>query len=1394
MATVAEILGRLFPILPYVLLAIFLAIFGIICYLLFIIRAARTGQAPPAAAAEGAEPVRERGEEAVPSGVPPSVSPYQLRQSFARALKLLKGSVAGKNYRYQIPWFLLIGEAGSGKTALLGNTGLSLPLGRPDGGGSSTGRGCQWWFFDQGIVLDIAGDYVLRADGHSADDRGWQTLVRLLQQHRAERPIDGVILTLPCMDLIGPPQRSADRLRTAEHKATQLHMKLWEAQKLLGMSFPVYILVTKCDQLVGFRSFCAELSPRRQEDMFGWSSPYALETAYAPPWLDEAFQNLQENLYRTQLEMFAERQELWDSDGLFLFPGEFQSMAEPLRVYLNTLFRQSVYHESFFLRGLYFCGDAKSDPPAQPVSAEESATGEALAVSTAGLAPSPLQDRKQPLFLKHLFEDKIFPEAGLARPAARTLLSRNRTTLIAQSLLAGIVLVGGLGLWIGYTRLSDVKHTLLPVLTEIAGDMQETQEMLIKKEKVDHAVMEENTQHLLTSMANIRTGLTRHMRALFIPSSWFSSLHAEISRSFVVAYNGIILRGLYYGLHDKAKALLSRRVMTPPDAGGPGIVFLWETPEFINLRTFIEDIAEFEKHSALYETLRTPGVGDLKGLAEVARYVFDIELPPEFFQDTGYYEDALKDATFMAFDPMPFKAELISKTREFVQPVYHSLFTTNAVLGRLQDLSRTLERVTQESRRDSQPGDHGVKALRDLWTAITRTQAILARAELEWLARDTLDLGQSFQHLLASIHQSKLLGPDVQAWVQKTGEEAFQRLRAELARQRTSLTGPLLQRQDGKVQLELSTDLLALKVALESFQTQPFRVQEVPQTASKPRYIPRTRLTWNTKLLEEALKLYRAYDLFSQGDLKSVPPSLEGAVAQVALNRLAAGMNALIGQAQQFASVAEGAPRLRGEEHLRAEIKSFREASQLLNQLLDIFDQLGLATSALELSEVVASQASHLLGIVDQLLVEEGLYTVKGGSFSWWNGSQPLAAAAFDVRDATELAQYLELQRERIRYLAREYAEPLVTLLGSRASQRDPAAMRFVARWQGILAELDKYESKKPGNSVVTLEKFLLSELDELTTENCLQKIAPKDLAAPAGDFFLHIRNGLRRDLYRQCQALASQEAFTAYTELGELFNRRLAGKFPFSDGAVGRSDAEADPVAIRDFYRLFDRNLKLSREILAKSPPGRGPGEQPLEFLKQMEAVRAFLAPFLEGGSKAPLFTFDVDFLVNREQEVGGHHIITWTLDVGDQKFQMYGSERQGRWRFGNPIRLSLRWAKDSPVTPVPDGSQSGVKTVDRTVVYEYTNRWSLISLLRNHVGAEGEFDQLEDPNPHTLRFIIPTQRGGETNQPAGAQAGEGPTKVFMRLAIMSADKQESLVLPRFPKRAPLSEPRARN
>ncbi|MBI3328205.1 MAG: hypothetical protein HYZ81_16070 [Nitrospinae bacterium] len=1393
METIIALVTSLAPIGPYVLIGIVLIILGIIGYLVVVLRGARTGQAPqelggeiPASAAEA--------QQALTSPGAPSAQVQQLRSSFAEAVKALKGIVSGPNYRYQIPWYMLVGEAASGKSTLLNHTGLTLPLGKPGERGRGTGRGCQWWLFDEGIVLDLAGDYVLRADGKSSDERGWHTVLRLLQKYRPQRPIDGVILTIPCTDLIGPQRLTNERLTKAEEKATLLYAKLWQAQRTLGLCVPVYLLVTKCDQLPGFRSFCSEIPERLQDDVFGWSSPYGLETAYTAGWMDEAFQSLHRNLHQTQLEVFAEREGVHDSDGLFLFPSALQSMAEVLRVYVNTLFRQSVYHESFFFRGLYFCGDGSVETFAPTVLADETAAVPPSPASPAELAsPSPAFPPK-PVFLKHLFDQKIFPESGLARPASRTLLMRNRTTLVAQGLMVLIVLVGGLGLWRAYARLSVDKQTLLPVLTEIEKDTRAIQDITEKKrQKLDPALIQDHTLDLLKGMASIRTG---RLDSLFIPSSWFSPLHEQVADALVKAYNAIILKGMYYGLNDKAREILRGQPVAAPDAGEPKVVFIWETPEFTRLRALVDDVEEFEKQSANYQVLATPNMGGLEGLGQVVKYLFSADLPPDFYENSDYYENALKAAQYKAFDPTIFKEEATLKVREFMRPLYQRLFDSNLALAQLLELTRKLESLKQESKRESWVAENSVRMLRELLPSINRAQTALAKPEFAWLSNDTFDLGKSFNEMLDAIQKSKLLGSELRVEMQKSGEAGFQKLKAEIERQQTSLSGPVLQRQDGKVQLQLSTDLLALKVALEDFLNMKLMSTAFPKTVTKPKFIPRSRLVWNTKSLEEALRLHKPYDLFIKDGLKSFPADLENLVTHAARYRLEVGMNDLIAQAQDFSPLPGAGARFRLEEYIRIELKSFKEATKFLSQLLDIFDQVGLAVAYADLADIVASQAYTLLGAVDQLLGEDGLYTIKDGNFAWWNGAPPLSLTAFDVRDATELSQYLDLQRERAKYLAREYTEPLVTFLGSKMTPRDQNAVRLVSRWQGILAELDKYESKKPGNSVLALEKFILSEMDEISTENCFQKIPSRDLAAPAGDFFLSIRNSLRRELYKRCQVLANQEAFKTYTEIQDLFNRRLAGKFPFSESAVGRNPVEADPDAIRDFYRLFDRNMKAGREVLKSNLTAGVSGEQALEFLEQMEGVRAFFAPFLEGGSKAqaPVFDVDIEFRVNQEQESGGNQIIDWSMDVGEQKFRMDATERHGRWRVGTPIRLSLRWAKDAPIIPASDGTQPGVTVADRTVVYEYTNRWSLLSLLRRHWAFGEDFDQRDELQPHTLKFVIRTRTDGGATSLEPPLPGGSQTRVFMRVALTSPDKKEGMVLPRFPKRAPQLSQRAQN
>ena len=66
-------------------------------------------------------------------------------------------------YLYQLPWYVIIGAPGSGKTTALANSGLQFPLADRFGKTALRGiggtRNCDWWFTNEAVLLDTAGRY-----------------------------------------------------------------------------------------------------------------------------------------------------------------------------------------------------------------------------------------------------------------------------------------------------------------------------------------------------------------------------------------------------------------------------------------------------------------------------------------------------------------------------------------------------------------------------------------------------------------------------------------------------------------------------------------------------------------------------------------------------------------------------------------------------------------------------------------------------------------------------------------------------------------------------------------------------------------------------------------------------------------------------------------------------------------------------------------------------------------------------------------------------------------------------------------------------------------------------------------------------------------------------------
>jgi type VI secretion system protein ImpL len=130
-----------------------------------------------------------------------------LQDRWKEAIEALRRSHLRKqgNPLYALPWYMVIGESGSGKTTAISSAKLSSPFAevRRASGISGT-KNCDWWFFEQAIIIDTAGRYAIPVD-EGRDKEEWQKFLNLLIKYRKKEPLHGLIVSVAADKLLGAP-------------------------------------------------------------------------------------------------------------------------------------------------------------------------------------------------------------------------------------------------------------------------------------------------------------------------------------------------------------------------------------------------------------------------------------------------------------------------------------------------------------------------------------------------------------------------------------------------------------------------------------------------------------------------------------------------------------------------------------------------------------------------------------------------------------------------------------------------------------------------------------------------------------------------------------------------------------------------------------------------------------------------------------------------------------------------------------------------------------------------------------------------------------------------------------------------------------------------------------
>lgn len=341
-----------------------------------------------------------------------------LRAGFEKAATLAAAATFrgpdGESRRvHELPWFILIGAPGSGKTTALVNSGLRFPLPLADGIHSVQGvggtRNCDWWFAEEAVLLDTAGRYTTQDSDRQADAAAWFGFMGLLQQYRAHLPLNGVLVTVSASDLMLWVKKERS------HYAAHVRMRLEELHAALGVRMPVYLLVTKTDLIAGFTEFFDALDATGRGQLWGTTFEHGAEPA--PEELarcyEKEFAALEHRLYSEMLDRVHEERDLQRRAAIYRFPQQFHVIGPLLCEFLGVAFNYRQDHQAPMVRGVYFTSGTQQGSPIDRVLGaivrSFSLPQDALAAPT-GAGRS--------YFLGALLRELVFREVGLAATAA----------------------------------------------------------------------------------------------------------------------------------------------------------------------------------------------------------------------------------------------------------------------------------------------------------------------------------------------------------------------------------------------------------------------------------------------------------------------------------------------------------------------------------------------------------------------------------------------------------------------------------------------------------------------------------------------------------------------------------------------------------------------------------------------------------------------------------------------------------------------------------------------------------------------------------------------------------------------------------------------------------------
>lgn len=1169
-----------------------------------------------------------------------------------------------------------------------------------------------WYCYDQGIVV------------HGASlDRA----ITELQQYRPERPVDGLIITLPASKLL-----SGDML-ALENWANEIYKDIWETQKRLGFILPIHLLVTEAEQIEGFNDFWQqEQLQTKLDEQFGWANHYGVAESFQSVWIDEAFHLLTQHVRAIQLAIIHQdssvkvKDSARDSTRAMLFASQLDQLRASVSKFCNELFNHNVLQNPLVFAGINFTSRRSVESENAPVFHHH-------------------------MFIKDWLERRVFKDNDKAFAPRSRLLSSNaklRTyqyaTLAAFVTLLGILLIDAIHL----------KQQTQNLEQAISGEpsRQSGQEIQYIHDLIHH-------------ISKMDAG---EINYLSMPMSWNTPFNEKLVQYFSAH---TFDERLFPEMECKMEQELRRKFQDMENKTNASDFANW-------LDSIAENfVKQRELQHLIYSDINRSDVMLL--LESQIDYLYNDSLPGSFYSNSELYVQAISQQHLhldSRCDPEALAS--LSKWNEITRQAEQEIIVIQKSIQKPQAFFNISEQMASLPTVVS-----WYNSIPELSQPLQDFNNWLQRIQQRWIVGHTQPNScEQITTALTHLTNTVFTTPTMREYPDKFLNMCVAAVENSLVNDNARSPFKLYVHED--VPLEPTQDAIKLFEAVTDLNGLSY----IYDTNIIQRDALKDDFYWSVEKLNRALSLHEEYETYAQAHYNSLwlpkkhdADSANYFAQSIALKQLQFAMNRLILQAQ-----VESVPNFRPahlrpvnqqEAFLAAEIGNFRKSMNSILALLAAFKKLEFNESYQWLLNLSQSHAFRLLQKVDSLYAANRIYTPLENPR--WVAHQ-YNAALFGIKTEAQLNDYVVAQNERASTIANEYAEPLVVFLMN--TQGEYINFDLFGRWKNSLIELNKYLSNDPTNHLAAVGDFLNSELSGVDQSNCFETTKSLSLVAGNDIFAIQQRNIVERAT-AHCDSYRADIIRDQYSEVRTLYLDYLAGKYPFSASPQAR---DVSPRDIQHFLDGWDNAAKGLAERFAVLAWKEKRNVPALKFIQQMDKVATFFRNTLavSQGQGATGLEVQIDFNALENSARFVSHLSSWELAVGAEQSAYPALAKKLFWLPGDNISLNLNWAEQSPYKAFAINGSSRLQNV---LSYDASGTWSLLRFMSNNAKGVSITDtEALSENARLLSFkanVLPK----DALSPAPQQ---NQLRAFLRLTVYGVDeatgKQGPLAIPQFPASVP--------